>query len=75
MSEHNDNERNKKPDKPPDRKRRRLPVRAFFLLDDSLAANEQHPLAASLPAVREASRLRLIASVLARLASTGMEAS
>ncbi|WP_437193980.1 hypothetical protein [Planctomicrobium sp. SH527] len=74
MSEHNDKERDKNPNKPPGRKRRRLPVRAFFLLDDSLAANDQHPLAASPPAVREASRLRLIASVLARLASAGMEA-
>jgi len=73
MSEHNDKKKNKKPKKLPGSKRQRLPIRAFFLLDDSLAANDQHPLAASPPALREASRLRLIASVLARLASTAME--
>ena len=73
MSEHNDKKGDKKPDKPPGRKRRRLPIRAFLHLDDSLAANEQHPLAASPPEMREASRLRLFASVLARLASTAME--
>lgn len=68
MSGHNEKERNEKPSESPGRKRRRLPIRALLHLDDSLAANEQHPLAESPPEVREASRLRLIASVLARLA-------
>jgi hypothetical protein len=67
MSEHNDNKLNKKPCKPPGRNRWQLPIWALLLLDDSLAANEQHPLAESPPEVREDSRLRLIASVLERL--------
>lgn len=61
--------------KPNDRKgksRGRLPVNAALSLDDSLPPNEHHPLAASAPEVRAASRLRLIAGVLARLARTDL---
>jgi hypothetical protein len=54
------------------RRRRRLPVRANLLMDDSLAPNENHPLAASAPEVRAASRLRLIATILARLARAAL---
>jgi len=50
------------------RSRRRLPVKASLRLDDSLPANEHHPLAKAAPETREAGRLRLIAVVLARLA-------
>jgi hypothetical protein len=59
---------------PPERKRRRgrLPVRAKLVLDDSLSANEHHPLARSAPEVRAASRLRLIATVLARMARSAL---
>ncbi len=58
----------KKKDKQVRRRNRRLPVQASLHLDDSLAANEHHPLASSAPETRAAGRLRLIASVLARLA-------
>jgi len=51
------------------RRRRRLPVRATLRLDDDLPANEQHPLASAAPETRAAGRLRLIATVLARLAA------
>jgi hypothetical protein len=54
------------------RRRGRLPVRARLLLDDSLPANETHPLAQSAPEVRAASRLRLIAGVLARMARAAL---
>jgi len=54
------------------RRRGRLPVRARLLLDDSLAANEHHPLARSAPEVRAANRLRLIAAVLARMARAAL---
>jgi len=54
----------------PKRRRQRLPVHARFSLDDSLPANEHHPLAQSAPDVRAASRVRLIAAVLARIAQT-----
>jgi hypothetical protein len=53
-------------------RRGRLPVKARLLLDDSLAANEHHPLARSAPEVRAVSRLRLIASILARMARAGL---
>jgi len=58
----------KNKDKPARRRNRRLPVQAELHLDDGLAANEHHPLASSAPEARAAGRLRLIASVLARLA-------
>lgn len=54
------------------KRRSRLPVNAALQLDDSLPPNEHHPLAASAPEVRAASRLRLIAGVLARLVRTDM---
>jgi hypothetical protein len=50
------------------RRRHRLPVHARLSLDDSLPANERHPLAQSAPEFRAASRVRLIAGILARLA-------
>ena len=45
-------------------------VAAFsnLLLADDLPANRNHPLAATAPELRDARRLRLIATVLARLA-------
>jgi hypothetical protein len=52
------------------RRRQRLPVHARLSLDDSLPANEHHPLAQSAPEFRAASRVRLIAGILARLAQT-----
>ena len=58
-------------DKPP-RRRSRLPDRAELHLDDSLAANEHHPLGNEAPEAREAGRQRIIGSVLARLARAGM---
>lgn len=54
------------------RSRRRLPVRAAVRFDESLATNDRHPLAQSTPEARAASRLRLIASILARLARTDL---
>lgn len=54
----------------PKRRRQRLPVRANLRLDDSLPANEHHPLAQSAPDIRAANRLRLIAGILARMAQT-----
>jgi hypothetical protein len=54
------------------RRRSRLPVHASLRLDDTLPANSNHLLAATSPDIREASRLRLIATILARLAQTGM---
>lgn len=64
-----------RPGSPPAAKRRRhrLPVHADLRFDDTLAANEHHPLAATSPEVREASRLRLIACVLARMARAAMK--
>lgn len=64
---------NPKPDERPVKRRSRLPVNAFFRFDESLAANPNHPLGMSSPEHREASRLRLIASILARLAGGGMQ--
>ena len=58
-------------DKTP-RRRRRLPDRAELHLDDSLAANEHHPLGNEAPEAREAGRQRIIGCVLARLARAGM---
>lgn len=55
-------------DDAPKRRRQRLPVHARLSLDDSLPANEHHPLAQSAPEFRAASRVRLIAGILARLA-------
>jgi hypothetical protein len=62
------------PDAPPNgRKRRRhLPIMAELLLDDSLPANEHPPLGKSAPETREASRLRLIAGILARMARSAL---
>lgn len=54
------------------KRRRRLPVQATLRLDDSLPANEHHPLAGSAPEVRAASRVRVIACVLVRLARTDL---
>lgn len=71
MKDNNDI-RKQESDRP--KRRRRLPVCARLMLDDSLDANEQHPLAQASPEMREASRLRLIAAVLARLASVAVEA-
>jgi hypothetical protein len=59
----------------PKRRRQRLPVLAVLSLNDALAANEYHPLAKSAPEVRAASRLRLIATVLARLATNRRSAA
>lgn len=56
----------------PKRRRQRLPVQAILSLDDSLAANEHHPLGQSAPEVRDAGRVRLIAAVLARMARSAM---
>ncbi len=56
----------------PRKQRRRLPVRARLSLDDMLAANDHHPLGSSVPEVRAANRVRLIAAVLARLAQTDL---
>ena len=71
---------NKKPREratPPDAKRRRqrLPVLTSLRFDDALAANENHPLAATPAHVREDSRLRLIAGILARIAKAAMNPS
>ncbi|MCZ2340481.1 MAG: hypothetical protein LC104_01635 [Bacteroidales bacterium] len=55
------------------RRRSRLPVHADVRLDDSLPANENHPLAQSSPEAREAGRLRLIAGILARMARTSVK--
>ena len=54
----------------PKKRRQRLPVLATLSLDDTLAANDHHPLGQSVPEVRSASRIRLIAAVLARMAQT-----
>jgi hypothetical protein len=54
------------------KRRGRLPVNAALQLDDSLPPNDHHPLAAAAPEVRAASRLRLIAGVLARLVRTDL---
>ena len=43
-------------------------VSTTLSLDDTLAANDHHPLGQSVPEVRSASRIRLIAAVLARMA-------
>jgi len=56
----------------PRQRRGRLPVQARLLLDDSLAANEHHPLAHSAPEVRAVSRMRLIATILARMARAAL---
>jgi hypothetical protein len=58
----------------PNRKRkpRRLPLTAKLRLDETLAANENHPLAKSAPEARTQSRLRIIAGILARLARAGL---
>ena len=56
----------------PKHRRQRLPVLAELSLDDALLANEYHPLAQSAPDVRGASRIRLIAAILARLAQTAV---
>ncbi len=76
-SENHENERKAKGRQQPPadrvpRRRSRLPVHARLSLDDSLPANEHHPLAQSAPDVRAASRVRLIAAILARLAQTGL---
>ncbi len=55
------------------RRRSRLPVHATLRLDNSLPVNTHHPLAATSPEVREASRLRLNATVLARIAGAAMK--
>jgi hypothetical protein len=47
----------------------RDPPAVVFRLRTDLATNEQHPLANVDPAMREAGRQRLIAAILARLAS------
>jgi hypothetical protein len=47
-------------------------VHARLTLDDSLPPNEHHPLAQSSPDVRAASRVRLIASILARIAQASV---
>lgn len=64
--------RDKEPKK---RHSRRLPVEADLRIDDTLPENSEHPLARTPPEQRAISRLRLIASVLARLArrSAGQE--
>ncbi len=81
MSQHNDKTTDGLPGEEPGqrenapggkRRRGRLPVKAKLLLDDSLPANEYHPLARSAPEVRAANRLRLIAAVLARMARTAL---
>lgn len=54
------------------RRRQRLPVHARLTLDDSLPPNEHHPLAPSSPDVRAASRVRLIAGILARMAQASV---
>jgi len=56
-------------------RRGRLPVHADLRLDDSLAANQNHPLAQTAPEIRAASRLHLIATILARLAVASLKAS
>lgn len=50
------------------RQRVRLPVRATLSLNESLLANERHPLAHTPPETRDATRCKLIAAVLARIA-------
>lgn len=55
------------------RRRSRLPVHADVRLDDSLPANENHPLAQSSPEAREAGRLKLIAGILARMAQASVK--
>ena len=59
----------------PKKRRQRLPVLATLSLDDTLAANDHHPLGQSAPEVRAAGRLRLIATVLARLATNRRSAA
>lgn len=76
MNDNHNNERKPKargqtgPSSP--KRRQRLPVRANLRLDDSLAANEHHPLGQSAPEVRGARRVRLIAAILARMAQTAV---
>ncbi len=73
MSSENKKNERKQPDSTgPKRRRQRLPVLARLSLDDSLLANEHHPLAQAAPEVRGASRVRLIAAILARLAQTAV---
>ena len=73
MSSENKKNERKQPDSTgPKRRRQRLPVLATLSLDDSLLANEHHPLAQSAPEIRGASRVRLIAAILARLAQTAV---
>lgn len=55
-------------DPQPSRRRSRLPEKATLVFDESLAANEHHPLANAAPEARALSRLKLIGSILARLA-------
>jgi hypothetical protein len=75
-NEHENERRSRAPgraDPSTPRRRQRLPVLAILRIDDSIAANEHHPLAASSPDIREASRLRLIASILARMAGAAVK--
>ncbi len=77
----NDNHNNERKPKPrgqtapaaPKRRRQRLPVHATLSLDDSLPPNDHHPLAQSAPDVRTASRVRLIAGILARIAQASVK--
>lgn len=75
MADEPNDERRSKDGSPPEtalpkRRRGRLPVHADLRFDDSLAANQNHPLAQTPPETRAATRLRLIAGILARLART-----
>jgi hypothetical protein len=45
-----------------------LPAKATLVFDETLAANEHHPLANAAPEARALSRMKLIGSILARLA-------
>ena len=58
----------------PKRRRGRLSVHADLRLDDSLAANQNHPVAQTAPETDAASRFRLIATILARLAGASLKA-
>ena len=52
----------------PSRRCSRLPAKATLVFDETLAANEHHPLANAAPEARALSRMKLIGSILARLA-------
>jgi hypothetical protein len=53
----------------PRKRKSRAPASLIIRLHSDIEANERHPLANLTPAIRDAQRQQLIASILARLAS------